>query len=326
MHTHSLPPTDRDEELPATYACNSALRDALRAMRDAAGSEWSNAKFARRLGCNIAIVSQYLNDEGNKYPGDTTTLERKIDDFLRNEGRRRASGIETTKTEVSEAIQAALEYIRRTNGVGEILAAPGEGKTRALELYLANNPTSVLFHVRSWSRDIQSVEAAVFESVGRSGYDNRTKRAIFVAQKLRGSNRLLIVDDAHKLTRPALQWLFDMHDETLCPVAFVGTPELEDTLNADSQRSSRVGYSSVITSKDARPLITHMVKQLVPNANGEAQTLVDLCEDVAREHGHYRNVHQQLKLAVELHEAAPKLSWSKAFAQAATMMPNRPKR
>lgn len=323
MHNKSLPPSDRDEE-PSTYPCNNALRDRLRDLRDAPGSKWSNSKFANRLGCNIAVVSQYLNDDGNKYPGDIANLERRIDDFLRNEARRRKSGVETSACEVSQEISIALEYCRKTNAVAQIFAESGEGKTRAIELYMRDNPTSILFHVRSWSRDLQSIEGAVFEVVGKAGYDNRTKRAVFLVQKLRGSDRLLIVDDAHKLTRPALQWLFDLHDETSIPVALVGTFALEATLNEDPQRSSRVGMSYPIKSRNARPLIAHIVKQLVPDANGESGILVDLCEDLAATHGHFRNIQQQLKLAVELHEANPKLTWERAFTQASGFMPNRP--
>ena len=324
MHTNSLPPTDREETQDKLYPCNLTLRDKLRDMRDAPASRWSNAKFANRLGVNVSIVSQYLNDEGNKYPGDITSVERKIDDFLRNEARRRASGVDTADSEVAKELATALEFIRKTNSVGEVFAESGEGKTRALEIYFRGNPTGILFHVRSWSRDLNSIEGAMFQAVGRAGYDNRTKRAIFLVQKLRDSDRLIVVDDAHKLTKPALQWIFDLHDETNCPIALVGTFGLEDTLNEDPQRSSRVGISYPIKSRNVRPLIAHMVKQLIPDANGESKALCDLAEEVASQHGHYRNVHQQLKLAIELKEGSPKLTWCEAFANAAAMMPNRP--
>lgn len=321
MHTNTLPPSDRDEV--AVTKVNNVLRDKLRSLRDT--GEWSNSSIAKALGYNIAVVSQYLNDDGNKYQGDVGKLERRVDDFLRNEYRRRASGVTTTASEVAQELQIALEYIRKTSAVGEIFAASGEGKTRAIELYVRDNPTAILFHVRSWSRDLSSVEASLFETVGRAGYDNRTKRAVFLCQKLCGSGRLLIIDDAHKLTKPALQWFFDFHDETNIPIAFVGTYSLEQTLNEDPQRSSRVGISYPIKSRNIRPLVAHLVKELVPESNGELSELIDRCEELAVDHGHFRNVHQQLKLCVEIKEGNPRLSWGKAFEQAAVFRPNRPK-
>ena len=324
MHTDSLPPGDRDESAAKTYPCNTALREKLRGMRALPGARWSNSKFATRLGISNSVISQYLSDDGNKYSGDTTRLEIKIDDFLRNESRRRASGVETAQSEVAAEVNDALEYARKTNGVAEVFAESGEGKSRALELYVRDNPTALLFVVRAWSRDQASLEHAIFELLGHAGYDHHTKRADFIAQKLRDSDRLICVDDAHKLTKPALQWLFDMHEATHCPMALVGTFALEKTLNEDSQRSSRVGIYFPISSKDPRPLIAHMVNQLIPDAGSELGALCDLAEDLAAQHGHYRNVHQQLKLAVELKESRPKITWVKAFEMAATLMPNRP--
>lgn len=324
IETPQSEPQSATRTPPSTFPCNDVLREKLRAMRDAHGSKWSNSKLAARLGYNVSVVSQYLNDDGNKYPGDIATVERKVDDFLRNEARRRASGVETTDSEVAQDLFTALEFCRKTNGVAAIVAESGEGKTRALELYLKGNPTVILFHVRSWSRDLSSIEGAMLDAAGRAGWDNRTKRSLFLVQKLRDTDRLIIVDDAHKLTKPALQYLFDLHDETNCPLALVGTFALEQTLEEDPQRSSRVGISYPIKGHNVRPLITHMINQLVPDSNGEAKALCDMCEEVASQHGHFRNVHQQLKFAVELKEADKKLTWCAAFRQAGTFMPNRP--
>jgi DNA transposition AAA+ family ATPase len=149
-----------------------------------------------------------------------------------------------------------------------------------------------------------------------------------MVNKLRGSDRLLIVDDAHKLTRPALQWFFDFHDATQVPVALVGTYELLDKLEDDTQRFSRVGYHEEIKHTDAggklvvdRALVKHLVKQLVPAANGESESLCDLAEQVAEQHGHYRSVHKQLKLAIEIKAGSKAdITWVQAFRAAHTKL------
>jgi DNA transposition AAA+ family ATPase len=304
---------------------NPILVQQLVQMRDAPGSEWSNNTFARKLGVSSAMVSQYLNC---KYPGDVALLEKKIEDFLRNEARRRASGVKTTATSEFKQMATALELVRKTNDAGEILAHSGDGKSRALELYIGGdevlkldpNPTAVLFHVRSWAKDLGSVEGALFDAIGKEGYDNRTKRAVWMAKKLRGSDRLIIVDDAHKLTRPALQFLFDFHDDTGCPMAFVGTFDLHDKLSADAQQLSRVGLRFEIVPKDQRLLITHLMAELIPGVNGESEELADLCEQVAAHEGCYRSVHKQLKLAVEIREGNRRLTWVQAFRSAHTFL------
>ena len=339
MHQNSHPEyKEAATDVEAPF--NADLRNQLSAAKEA--ESLSNSQLARALGYSPAVLSLYLAPKGNKYSGDVAGLERRIEDWLRNRARRRASGVDTADCEAARQMKTALEYIRKTNDVGEVLAESGEGKSRAIELYAHANPTAVLFHVRSWARDLGSVEGALFEAVGKAGYDNRTKRAVWMANKLRGSDRMLIVDDAHKLTRPALQFLFDFHDETGCPLALVGTFDLEELLEDDAQRFSRVGLRFEIKPKEGRSLIEHLITTLCCGAkpgairnsdgslpasqrrdeptNGEFDALVALCEQVAEQHGHYRSVHKQLKVAAEIKETKPKTAWTDAFKAAHTML------
>jgi hypothetical protein len=317
MHNSSHPEHDKEMD-----TVDQTLREQLRALRDL--PNWSNNKLAKSLGCNSAYIQQFIDD---KFPGDIAAFERKLRDFFANEARRRASGVETTECQSTKQIHAAFEIIRKTNDFGTIVAVSGEGKTRGIESYVEANPTCILHRTTAWSNDKQSVEAALFENVGRAGYSGNTKRALFLVDKLRGSNRFIIVDDAHKLTRPALQWFYDFHDATQIPVCLTGMLELIAKLEDDTQRFSRTGYYEEIKSIDAkgnlivdRALIRHLVKQLVPEANGETDTLCDLSEQVAEKNGHYRSVHKQLKLAVEIKSGASKLTWDQAFRAAHTRL------
>ena len=308
-----------------TFKCNPTLRARLLDLREQPG--WSNNIISKRMGVNASVVSQYLSKDGCIYPGDVAALERKIEDLLSNEARRRASGVDTVECSVTEQIRAALEEIRLTNDFAVILAESGNGKTRGLEDYLKSHPTALLYRTFVWNNDLKSVEAAMFDQVGRKDYDGRSKRVLNTIRNMRGSDRLVIVDDAHKLTRPALQWWFDFHDATQCPIAFAGTFALLEKLEDDPQRFSRVGLHCEIVNDEGdgvtvdRTLILHLIKSLIPAANGETEELADLCEQVAKEHGHYRSVHKQLKLAVELRAGSKKpLSFSQAFRNAHTML------
>lgn len=315
MHNASHPEHGKAE--PA-YAVNESLRSELREF--VARTGLTKAALARKLGYSPAVGSLYLSDGPCQYSGDVAKLERKAEEFLRNEARRRVSGVETAECESADEIRDALEHIRKTNDVGAIVAESGEGKTRGIELYRQTNPLTILYHVRTWARDLGSVEGALFEAVGKAGYDNRTKRAVFMVNKLRGTDRLIIVDDAHKLTRPALQFLFDFHEETGCPLGLVGTFDLDDLLEDDAQRFSRVGLHFDIKPSNSSKLIEHLIRTLAPGVNGEAEQIAALCETVAAEHGHYRSVHKQLKLAAEIKEGKPKTTWVDAFKAAHTML------
>ena len=321
----SHPETEEREQVREVYPCDKTLRSTLLALREQPG--WSNNILAKRLGVNASVVSQYLNEDGCIYPGDVPKLERAINDLLNNEARRRASGVETTDCDEVEQARIALEYIRKTSDVGIILDESGGGKSRGVEHYAKTNPTAILYQCFSWNISKAAAQSFMFDTVGTSGYDGRTPRAVHAVKKLRGSERLLIVDDAHFLHATALQWWVHFHEATQCPLALAGTYALLKKIEADPQIFSRVGLRFEIRKLDAkgnlivdRALVKHLVKELVPKANGETEELTDLCEQVAREHGHYRSVHKQLKVAVELKSGKPSLTYVQAFRAAHTML------
>jgi DNA transposition AAA+ family ATPase len=316
------------------FPCDKALRQRLLELRDQPC--WSNNAIAKRMGVNSSLISQYLNDEGCVYDGDIPKLERRINDFLENEARRRASGVETTNSAVTNQVRDAFEYIRKTSDVGVVMDESGDGKTRGIERYVQgdkdggdSHPTAIVYRTFSWATGLHDVEAFLFDVIGRTNWDGKSKRILNTIKNLRGTDRLLIVDDAHKLTRPALQFWFDLHDATLCPIAFVGTFELLKKLEDDPQRFSRVGLHFEITNEKNgidHGLLNHLITSLIPEANSEMEELKDLCEQVAREHGHYRSVHKQLKVAVELRAGSytgrgqSRLSYVQAFRAAHTML------
>ena len=121
-----------------------------------------------------------------------------------------------------------------------------------------SHPTAIVYRTFSWATSLHDVEAFLFDAVGKNNWDGKTKRILSTVKNLRGSERLIIVDDAHKLTRPALQFFFDLHDATQCPIAFVGVFDLLLKLQDDPQRFSRVGLHFVkfLTGRTARRIAT----------------------------------------------------------------------
>ena len=73
------------------FPCDKTLRLKVMELREQPG--FSNNQIANRIGVNSSQVSQYLNEVGCVYDGDIAKLERKFNDLLDNEARRRASGV-----------------------------------------------------------------------------------------------------------------------------------------------------------------------------------------------------------------------------------------
>lgn len=329
-HDKSLPPTDRDEQPELTpakktapvFPCNQVLRDKLRVLR-ATSNVYSNTQLGNKLGYSPAVLSQYLSDTGCHYTGNIAILEKKIDDFLTALERRRASGIKTGPSKVADEMFSAFEYIRKCSDLGAIIAKSGEGKSRGIELIREKNPLVILIEVTEWACDKHSLMAAIWEGCAVDGWDaSKGARFPYLIQKLRGSDRPFIIDDAHKLSNPALSLISTFQEKTKCPVALCGIPTLVAKMETDSQRFSRAGIKYALESGNEDPeLLLHMVRSVAKGAvNGELDELIELCAQVARHQGCKRAVEKQLKLALELRHVDPNLEWPEAFRKAHTLL------
>ncbi|HEV2692258.1 MAG TPA: ATP-binding protein [Verrucomicrobiae bacterium] len=299
---------------------NQTLRTRLLELR--AGpkkDEYSNNKMAKRLGVNTSYVSQFCN--GVEFAGDLDNFHKKLDDWFRNEARRKASGVTTIMTGEAKRLHVALDTLRKLNEIGCIVMSSGGGKTRGEELYAKENNTVIHFQVRSWNNDKGSLESALFKAIGSAGYDYQTKRAQFMVQKMTGSDRMLIIGDAHKLTKKALQWVVDFWEETQIPIALVGTQQMHDLLMSDTQRFSRIQFWDEIIPDSPRQLIEHLAKSLMPDINGELDTVIDLGKQIVQHEGLYRSVYKQFKLAAEIKATSHKpLNYERAIRVAHTKL------
>jgi DNA transposition AAA+ family ATPase len=329
MHTNSLPPSDRDElpessgSVPSpgrTYKCNEALRQRLRGLRDSS-SIYSNRQLGQKLGYSQAVLSQYLSDDGCKYNGNVGGLEKKAEDFLQALERRRASGVETHPADVAALVLAAFDYVRKTNDLGAIICPSGAGKTRAIELIVEKHDLAILVEVTEWNRSVHDIMRAIWTGCAVDGWDRSTSQFPFLVQKMRGSDRPIVFDDAHKLSRDALSLVATFQEKTGCPIALIGCDELVKKLESDPQRLSRTGLHWPIAPAKTDPkLLKHMVQSIAKSVNGDLDELLELCAQVASHHGHFRAVHKQLKLAAEIRNGDINLGWPDAFRQAHTKL------
>jgi DNA transposition AAA+ family ATPase len=322
-HNASLPPTDRDDapeqKKPAvkTYPCKTALRDKLRELRDSAGSIWSNSTLGNKLGYSSAVLSRYLSEDGCKYDGNISGLETKIEDFLKAMAERRASGIETSPSKIADEINTAFDYIRKNNQIGVIVAESGAGKSRGTELILEHNPLAIFINVTEWNNSKHGIMSAIWHACPHDGYDRSMPQFPWLVTKMRSSDRPFLFDNAHKLGRDALSLVVNFLDDIKCPGGLLGLNILVEKLVADltSQSTSRVGvhWPVKISPKTDKKLLSHMIRSLCKDINGELDDVVDLCQQVADHHGHFRAVEQRLKGAAELRRSNACETWTEAF-------------
>lgn len=284
---------------------------------------FSNADAGRELGYSTSMVSKYLND---KLDGDTSAFESTVEDVLKTAAERRGEEQTLFPTHVTQLVRMTLERIRRTNDFGLVCGPAGVGKTSSLVLYQRDNPSSIVLTGTRWKRDAGGMQNLLFAAVETHGYDGFSPRMDYVSKKLRDSNRLVIVDNAHRLTIGALELLFDLHDEAGFGLALVGNEEVLDTIRQSDQLYSRIGTKQpvFVAAQDKKSEIKgaatfdQTVRRLVeihaPGSNGSTDDLVDLGLVVAGQKGHFRALKKRLRLARDLSDAGMK--WVPAFKAA----------
>ena len=295
-------PEPEEREHPAPTP--DTLRDQVRALN------LSNSVIARAIGKSSGLISQWLN---SKYTGDNAAIEIAITEFLRDRNTARLSGVTTIETDVSRFLCRKLEEVRIARDLAVITGPAGVGKSRGLGLYLTTHVLAISFRVSGMHTGM----SALADDLSRAADINRIKRGQrrwdVIVEKTTGSDRLLIVDDAHELGPRSLQCCVDYHEQTGNPVALLGLPKLKQRLLADARRSSRADEAPEIPLKDPRPIIEHLVNELAPGSNGDRETLIGLCLQVAAHDGCFRSVEKQLQLAGKYRRKRPDLPWPAAF-------------
>jgi len=283
----------------------------------------SMGDLAQELGRSSTQVSKYLS---GKAEGDVERFEALVDDVLRNDMKRIETRAKLKPCMVASKVNAFCETVRKRNDVGLLHGDAGLGKTSGGQLYAAINPTAVFFTVKRFHVSSQHMINLLWDKLKPDHQKWTNTRWDFVIEKLRGSNRLLIFDNCHKLTRCGIDMIFDIHDETEVPIALIGNKEILERVKLSEQNYSRIGYVKELKLEhprgqkmsDAKELAEIVMEQYAPEAADELQ---GLAIQVLEQAGHGRALRKQLLLAADIRENTHnKLSWTEAFRAAHTRL------
>ena len=258
--------TNGSPPLPPPEAADAALRERIRAEMEAGGL--SQAAAAAQAGISDSALSQWLAD---KYGGDDAAVAGKLGRWLATRAeradlqRRIPAAPQWVETPAARSVLAALSYAQLAADIAVVHGAAGAGKTTAANWYAANRPNVWLATMSRGARSVgpclRRVAAAVrAKPAGRSIAE--CEQAL--AERLRGTEGLLVIDEAQCLALPALDALRQIHDASGCGLALVGGEALWKRIAGDrasaelAQLFSRVGQRIGLehpSESDADPLL-----------------------------------------------------------------------
>ncbi len=211
----------------------------------------TQAQLGREIGVSSSVVNQWLQ---GVYAGDNATVEDKICRWLDARRAARANG-ETMPaapgffaTPTAQKVIDALGYAQIAGDIVVIYGSPGLGKTTAIARYGATGLN--VWHA-TMSPACSKVVSALQEicaalGIGDVGGGASTLyRAIL--RRVRGTNGLLVIDEAQFLSVAALEQIRAIHDAVGVGIALVGNESVYKRMSSGRCRDeldrlfSRVG-------------------------------------------------------------------------------------
>lgn len=187
----------------------------------------SQAKLARETGLNAGALSAYLN--GN-YQGDVASVEAKLSAYFTKQNVKATEFVEAPafiETATARQIFKTLEFAQIANCLATIYGASGVGKTKAIQQFTGRN-ANVWLVTASPSRS--SLSEILYEIALELGINDAPRRkgtlSRLIARKIKGTEGLLIVDEADHLPYEALEELRIMQEEAGIGLVLVGNDKV----------------------------------------------------------------------------------------------------
>ena len=308
-----------ETEIAKTFPCDESLRARLRALRDS--GEVTNALIAKGARINDAVVSQYLNDAGNLYPGEIVKYERHIAAWLEKRDLEFLAGIKTVECGVARQIEKLTAAVRRQRIIGKATGIAGIGKTRGASLTGAKDSSCLVYYVSKETGSREALRSALFKKFGVRGgaktYGSSTlDKYNELVKRAREADVVFLFDQAHMLSKGGKHFLCEFWNATRRGQLWIGTDDLYHAVECDSQIASRTRFGDTLIADDAdcEALVRHQIKSVLPEVNGEFARLTKLCVKVA-EGGKFRDVEMLLGTMLYLSEKpdSKNKTWAELF-------------
>ena len=295
---------DHDPEY-AVVVYNEDLRARLDAHRKE--KRLTLRSLGRKIGYSEPVISRYLSSKPDhvKVTGDVDSIEAAVADYLRKTDRLTVFDLEPFDTYATRMAFAVFESARRLGRICLICGHAGIGKSVSIRMYAAEHPTCVAIEVARWSSTERGLIGLLWDECDTRKWAKNISRSKLLLRHFRNSERLILIDNAHKLRRAALAWLFDFWDQTGVSIGLVGNPEILENLRYSDQMFSRIAMRKDLCVDGEQRLKLDWLDQAADGVvdrmwSDAPQEVREMAREAAREFGHLRTLQHRIQLAQEL--------------------------
>lgn len=240
-----------------------------------AKGETSQKDIAVQIGYSTSSVNLYLNKD--TFVGDIDKIENELKKFIKvhNDSKKyERVELQFIKTRVTERIYSVANMCRANGEICMCYGQAGVGKTISIRKYAQENSGVIIISPSDFS-NARSVLMQIVEKLkivtATSHISDITAE---IQKKLKGSNYLVIIDEAENLNSEIMRRLRNIHDycEFTFGLLLVGTDRLYKNLKSlrgdFSYLFTRIAYKESLCTIDEKD-IAELTRQIYPDANLE---------------------------------------------------------
>lgn len=186
----------------------------------------SQARIAPLIGLSMTALSQYRND---KYKGDINAVEQKIEEYLntveaqqeiKEKAQEYKTGEDYIPISISEDIYRMIKYAQLNGGIAIAHGDAGIGKTKAAQRFVRENPTQAIYlEMSPISGTLTNMLRMLARALRLPESSNKFNLMMDIRDKLEGTNKVVIIDEAQHLKLSALEQIRTLAD----PNSITGT-------------------------------------------------------------------------------------------------------
>lgn len=186
----------------------------------------SQAAISKRIGLSPATISQFLSDS---YSGDNEEISIMVNSFLYLQEMRKSytkAPDFTDSLKNTRKIINTLDYVYANRCTGVVSGVSGCGKTTALKNYqkIMNGVIYIQADATKWSPC--SILKLISKSTGEPCKGSSSDILDNLVDKLTGTDKLVIIDEAQHLKAKAFDTLRVLNDRAEVGVIYAGTPDI----------------------------------------------------------------------------------------------------
>lgn len=249
-------------DIPKKY--DEKLHDRFIFWLDTSGH--SQVHVASMLGRSSASVSQYVN---KKFEGDLAEFEKDIESLLRREEDLQIplKDPDFVMTTVARVMWSVLQLSGESQDPSIIIGPSGIGKTQVLNEYKRRHRSAILVTADITTKSVGSILWLISKKIGAATFRSNSILLNKIVDSLKGSKRLLIIDECQFLTWEAFEAVRKIHDCAKIGVVYVGMERLYSQMRGGNkaylfdQIFSRIGprcHVKYIVKEDVRLIVNNI--------------------------------------------------------------------